>query len=90
MAISNSKEILLVGRLIVGAGIGNVYDSFVHYRVSQQVWNTLRNVCKRSERRFQKKMYYSPKNCFFSLFCELQEMKMDFEATFLQFQMITE
>ena len=40
MAISNSKEILLVGRLIVGAGIGNVYDSFVHYRVSQQVWNT--------------------------------------------------
>ena len=79
MAISNSKEILLVGRLIVGAGIGNVYDSFVHYRVSQQVWNTLRNVCERSEHRLQKKKLYSaPKNCFLSLFCQLQEMIMDF------------
>ena len=78
MAISNSKEILLVGRLIVGAGIGNVYDSFVHYRVSQQVWNTLRNVCERSEHRLQKKLYSAPKNCFLSLFCQLQEMIMDF------------
>ena len=78
MAISNSKEILLVGRLIVGAGIGNVYDSFVHYRVSQQVWNTLRNVCERSEHRLQKNMYSAPKNCFLSLFCQLQEIIMDF------------
>ena len=39
------------------------------YRVSQQVWNVLRNVCERSELRLQKKRLYSaPKNCFFSLF----------------------
>ena len=34
---------------------------FNQYRVSQQVWNT-----------FTKKMYFAPKNCFLSLFCELQ------------------
>ena len=33
-------------------------------------------------------MYFAPKNCFLTLFCELQEMKMDFLATFLQFQTI--
>ena len=81
MAISNSKEILLVGRLIVGAGIGNV-QSFVHYRVSQQVWNTLRNVCERSEHRLQKKLYSAPKNCFLSLFCKLQAMKLEFFSNF--------
>ena len=39
--------------------------------MSQQVWNT-----------FTKKMYFAPKNCFLSLFCELQEMKMDFWNNF--------
>ena len=68
MAISNSKEILLVGRLIVGAGIGNVYDSFVHYRVSQQVRNTLRNVCERSEHRLQKKCILLQKFAFWAFF----------------------
>ena len=68
MAISNSKEILLVGRLIVGAGIGNVYDSFVHYRVSQQVWNTLRNVCEQSEHRLQKKIVFCSKKLLFEPF----------------------
>ena len=48
------------------------------YRVSQQVWNRLRNVCEQSERRLQKSLYFAPKNCFFSLFSKLQEMNMDF------------
>ena len=53
------------------------YD-LVLYGASQQVWNTLRNVCERSELRLQKKLYSAPKNCCLSLFCELQEMLMDF------------
>ena len=45
--------------------------------------------CEQSEHRLQKKsLYFAPKNCFLSLFCELQEMKLDFLATFLQFQTI--
>ena len=59
-------------RFTVWMVLGKKYS---HIRVSQQVWNTL---CEQSEHRLQKKLYYAPKNCLFSLFCELQEMIMDF------------
>ena len=62
-----------------------IFLNLKHYRVSQQVWNQLSNVCKQSELRLQKSLYFAPKNCFFSLFCKLQKMIMDFLATFLQF-----
>ena len=51
--------------------------------MSQQVLNTLRNVCERSEHRFQKKLYFAPKNCFLSLFSQTVKWKWLFEAIFL-------
>ena len=80
MAISNSKEILLVGRLIVGAGIGNV-QLFCMFCTLQGVPTSLEYAqkCLRAKQhRLQKKLYSAPKNCFLSLFCQLQEMIMDF------------
>ena len=48
------------------------FPNLIMYWVSQQVWNQLRNVCQQSEHRLLKSLYFAPKKCFFSLFCELQ------------------
>ena len=45
-----------------------MFASKASYRVSQQVWNVLRNDYVRSERIVYKKMYSAPKKCFFNLF----------------------
>ena len=58
------------------------------FRVSEQVWNILYEMFASKVSYVYKKMYFAPKNCFSSLFCELQEMLMDFKATFLQFPTI--
>ena len=41
---------------------------FYYYRVSQQVWDTLRNVCERSELRLQKKIVFCSKKLLFEPF----------------------
>ena len=52
----------------------------VYYTVSQQVWNQLPNYVHK------KKCISLQKIAFLAFFVELQEMTMDFSATFLQFQ----
>ena len=48
----------------------------------QGVPTSLEYVCKQYELRLPKNMYFAPKNCFFSLFCELQKWKWLFKAIF--------
>ena len=45
-----------------------MFASKASYKVSQQVWDTLRNDYVRSERIVYKKMYSAPKICFLAFF----------------------
>ena len=54
----------------------------------QGVPTSLEYVCKQYELRLPKNMYFAPKNCFFSLFCELQKWKWLFKAFFFSIYLI--
>ena len=62
---------------------------YFSFRVSQQVWNTLRNVCERSELRLQKNCILLQKIAFWAFFVNCKKWKWIFKQLCSNFNQFT-
>ena len=59
-----------------------IFLNLKHYRVSQKFRISSAMFASEASYVYKKSLYFAAKNCFFSLFCKLQEIIMDFLSNF--------